>query len=160
MNSRKSQPHERAERQKLEDLTKSETYKIQLLRKGLGDELILYQQQEKAKLALLAHTRDLIIQEAKAIGLNYGALQRQVRSGPVTAQGQAGSRVALFDSGGSFGAGEPFLKGNINETLKINGQMINYPGAAMVFPLAGGTATPHGGGNYRRTRGHCYPGLA
>jgi hypothetical protein len=38
--------------------------KSQLLRKGLGDELILYQQQEKAKLALLAHTRDLIIQEA------------------------------------------------------------------------------------------------
>jgi hypothetical protein len=53
----------------------------------------------------------------------------------------------LFDSGGSFGAGEAFLKGNINETLKINGQMINYPGAAMVFPLAGGTATPHGGGS-------------
>jgi hypothetical protein len=52
------------------------------------------------------------------------------------------------DTGGTFGAGEAVSKGNIPESFDF-GSAGSYmiPGAAMVMPLQGGTATPGGGGH-------------
>jgi hypothetical protein len=115
--NRKLQVLEQLEHQQLTDLTAMENYKIRLLHQGLTDEMKLYAQQEQAKLALLAHTRDQILAQ-NPLGLLPQGMSRS--GSDLTAQPyQSGPASRTYDSGGSFGGGDTWSKGSLAEDVRF-----------------------------------------
>lgn len=123
------------EQQALADLTQNEQYKISILRQGLAQELVLYQQQAAAKLAIAAR---------EAAGSSFPS---GLPGMPGTGGMHVGGGLGFKDTGGPFAAGETFMKGDISEMFTFGGQSYSIPGAAIVHPLQGGTATPTSGGH-------------
>lgn len=145
-----------SESQQLSDLTTMENYKIQVLRQGLQNELMLYQQQEQQRIQIAQQTQAQLISQAwSTIGANFAtnptaAIQAAWQMAPATIS-SVGSQIGstlnrflgmpLFDAGGSFGPGEMFMKGPGPETLRIGSGAYTIPGAAIVMPMQGGTAS-------------------
>lgn len=127
-----------SEQQQLDDLTANETYKIAILQRNLANELILYTQQEAAKMKLLQATTDAINQQAKQAYMNSGGDR-------FIAEGMTGHA-----QGGGFLAGEPFVMnepGFGNETLMLGSRGYNVGGAALVYPMQGGSVNANKGDN-------------
>lgn len=127
-----------SEQQQLDDLTANETYKIAILQRNLANELILYTQQEAAKMKLLQATTDAINQQAKQAYMNSGGDR-------FIAEGMTGHA-----QGGGFLAGEPFAMnepGFGNETLMLGSRGYNVGGAALVYPMQGGSVNANKGDN-------------
>lgn len=161
---RKLQTLRASETQQINDLAAMQTYKIQLLQQGLANELALLQAQEQAKLNLLSNTQAAIIQQSLqqlgAIAQNnpYAAFAGAVSSplgqnllgAGLNAVGSFLGNLPFLDDGGDFNAGEMLSKGDISEVFDFGGAgAYSIPGAAMVYPLQGGTATPQSSGGKR-----------
>lgn len=126
-----------SENQQLQDLTTAETYKIQILRQGFAQELALYELQAQRRIQVAEQAE----QQAK-----IQSWSDAVKQNPAARDSLAKS-MGLFDSGGSFGAGETLMKGNIPEMFSFGSNSYTIPGAAIIHPLQGGTATPMQGGH-------------
>jgi len=133
--------------QQLADLTTQENFKITMLRHNLFDlELPLIEQQEKAKLALMDQT--LVEIQKRQIGLGGRERSSTETFGgqSINVPGAAGART--FDTGGSFGPGDVFRKGELTEFIQAGAGGYNLGGSALVYPLSSGTITPSSGGKH------------
>lgn len=140
---RKRQELINSETNQLNDLTHAETYKIQLLQQSMDNQIAVIQATEMAKLQILQNTMAATQQAQIAKGARErSAVERP--GAPSISSSFAAART--YDDGGSFSAGEPFMKGDISEMLQFGKTGYNLGGAAMVFPMQSGTATPTGKG--------------
>lgn len=144
---RKRQVLQQSEVQQLNDLSTAETYKLQLLRQGLSQELQMYELQNQQRLAIL--DRDYRAAQSQALSTIQSSAA--AAGTPLTPSGNIAlaHKLGLMDSGGPFEAGVPFMKGDISELFNFGGgKSYAIPGAAVVMPLQGGTATPQGGNQF------------
>lgn len=153
LENRKLQDLRLHEQQQLIDLTTTENYKIQILRQGFAQELALYELQNQRRLQAAQQAeqqfwatsfkQNPVATVAAASGQALGGVASQVGGFVDLLFG----KKKTFDQGGSFGAGEMFMKGDIPEMFNFGGAgSYSIPGAAMVMPLQSGTATPGAGG--------------
>lgn len=143
------------ESQQLQDLTTTEAYKIQILRQGFAQEIAMYELQAQRRIQVAAQTQQEIDRQTllsiNALHATNPAASDQAM-GTYAAQ-SLGNQLAnwtkklkLFDTGGSFGAGDTFMKGSVPEIMSFGSNSYAIPGAAIIHPLQGGSATPMGGG--------------
>lgn len=140
------------EQQQLVDLTTTENYKIQILRQGFAQEILEYEIQNNRRLRTLQQQEADFWRssfQSNPVGTAAAAVGQDLASGVNKIGSFFGSIFGnTRDSGGAFGAGEIFSKGNIPEMFNFGGAgSYSIPGAAVVMPLKSGTATPTGGGS-------------
>jgi hypothetical protein len=147
--NRKLEALRTAEQNQIQDLVTAENHKRDLLRQGLQNELSMLQLVEQQKLAVIAsefavvNALSNVVQSALHSPL--GSLLSGIgHSGAFSGLGG----IKLFDQGGSFGSGEPFIMSeNRPEALDFGGMGFNVGGAALVYPLQSGSVQAHPGGN-------------
>ena len=142
---------------------------LDIAQKTRDGEITAAEQKRDTLIKLAIQTRDTQIslanQTAQQIAAAYTNLLNQAHAAGFTGGGQVtpnysqtnpqttqsgGVTIRRFASGGSFGAGQPFLFDEAGssgrEKVSIGGQSFGATGAAFVYPLQGGSVSPGGAG--------------